>query len=178
MLDSTTSSVYRITCSPTGKVYIGQSTVPEYRIEYHFQLLKAGKHHSIKLQNAFNKYGCESFYSTVIERGISEVEINAREIYWIEHYDSFHNGYNMTLGGSDGGGNIAPVMCAGVEYDSITEASDALGFSYREARPYIQKDKGNYKTPNRSASTLKHDKSATSPTLEQLTEMAIKLGIL
>lgn len=37
--------------------------------------------------------------------------LNEREIYWIKFYDSFFNGYNMTLGGdgySNGGGENSP----------------------------------------------------------------------
>jgi hypothetical protein len=43
-----------------------------------------------------NKYGIEHFHIELIEETDSPEE---REIYWIEQYNSYHNGYNATLGG-------------------------------------------------------------------------------
>lgn len=43
----------------------------------------------------------------IIESNIeTQEEANNREIYWISYYDSFHNGYNSTLGGDVGNGGI------------------------------------------------------------------------
>lgn len=42
------------------------------------------------------KYGIENFEVSLIEKTNNPKE---REIYWIEHFESFKNGYNATLGG-------------------------------------------------------------------------------
>lgn len=42
------------------------------------------------------KYGIEHFHIELIEETFSPEE---REIYWINYYDSYSNGYNATLGG-------------------------------------------------------------------------------
>ena len=44
------------------------------------------------------KYGIENFTFSVIEE-CSQEQLNEREIYWIEYYDTYKNGYNSTLGG-------------------------------------------------------------------------------
>ena len=50
------------------------------------------------LYNAMNKYGPENFSIEQIEECNSDI-VNEQEIYWIEFYGSFKNGYNATFGG-------------------------------------------------------------------------------
>lgn len=52
-----------------------------------------------KLYNAMNKYGKENFVCEVLEENVPIDKLNDREIYYIEKYDSFNNGYNSTKGG-------------------------------------------------------------------------------
>ena len=66
--------------------------------------LKKGQDNS-KFGNAIRKYGWDSFKHEII--GVVEsdtkeqlvLDLNEWEIYYIEKYDSFYNGYNSTLGG-------------------------------------------------------------------------------
>ena len=44
------------------------------------------------------KYGKENFSVNEVEK-VSEDKLDEREKYWINYYDTFHNGYNMTIGG-------------------------------------------------------------------------------
>lgn len=46
-----------------------------------------------------NKYGSENFYCELLEENIPYENLDEREIYYIERFDSFHNGYNSTPGG-------------------------------------------------------------------------------
>ena len=101
--------VYKITCKVNGKIYIGQTTQRfERYIQRHFQYalscvdIKHG-HRPRKFYAAIRKYGKENFEYEILETCSSANELNEREIYYIQYYDSFTNGYNMTLGG-DGGG--------------------------------------------------------------------------
>ena len=50
------------------------------------------------LQNAWNKYGEDSFEFTIVEE---TSDLADREIYWINELDTHHNGYNLTEGGED-----------------------------------------------------------------------------
>lgn len=57
-------------------------------------------HHKEKrpLYNAIKKYGVEHFKIEEIEECDESIAAE-REIYWIEYYNSYKNGYNATLGG-------------------------------------------------------------------------------
>lgn len=123
--------IYRIVNFRNGKMYVGMTMYEEGRYQWHFEALKKGKHHSQKLQNAYNKYGDNAFYFEVIERNISKVEIGDRERYWIAHYDSFQSGYNMTPGGIQGG-NYKPFVLGGVQYESKKAAAEANNMTVAE----------------------------------------------
>jgi len=50
------------------------------------------------------KYGKNIFDRVIIEDNIETVELlNSKEMYYIELYDTFNNGYNSTIGGEGGG---------------------------------------------------------------------------
>lgn len=127
----TTHSIYRIVCFVTGKCYVGQSNDPKKRRRDHFYLLNSGSHENPLLQRAYNKYGKGAFYFEILESNIPSLEeVNEREISWIAHFDSFHNGYNLTLGGKNtGGANCRPCEWNGVQYVSVSVAARTLGIS-------------------------------------------------
>jgi hypothetical protein len=112
-------------------IYIGQTRDPKLRKRIHFQQLRDNYHVNIHLQAAYNKYGRQAFYFEVIESGITEDVIDSREQYWINHYDSFRNGFNRTPGGNRGGGFYKPVVWNGVWYESVSECSRVLGISMK-----------------------------------------------
>lgn len=90
--------VYYIYCIESKQHYIGKSRNIGKRWISHIRLLQRGCHHSIKLQRAFILYGQARFQFKVIEEcDIDKLE--GREQHWIKHYDSFRNGYNVTVGG-------------------------------------------------------------------------------
>lgn len=88
--------IYKITNTTNGKCYIGQSRDIKARWAKHLSSYKS--YPEWELYKAFKKYGIGAFSFEVIEECTIE-ELNEREIYWIAHFDSFNNGYNMTLGG-------------------------------------------------------------------------------
>lgn len=53
--------VYEIRNISTGTRYIGSSSAIQNRITQHKAMLSRGRHHSVSLQRAWNKYGSESF---------------------------------------------------------------------------------------------------------------------
>ena len=57
--------IYKIVNTVSGKAYVGQSQNIKKRIAEHFRLLRRGKHSNPRLQNAFNKYGEDSFVWTI-----------------------------------------------------------------------------------------------------------------
>ena len=53
--------------------------------------------------NAIRKYGFQDFVFQIIEDDITSNDLlNEREKYWINHYNSYYDGYNSTLGGESG----------------------------------------------------------------------------
>ena len=92
--------IYIIKNSINNKVYIGQTTLSmEDRWKTHLKPSVSKQRGSYKIYNAMNKYGKENFYCELLEENIPVEELNDREIYYIEKYNSFENGYNSTKGG-------------------------------------------------------------------------------
>lgn len=89
-----TGIIYGYTNLETGKMYIGQTIDPKRRCKQHLNdNYKTGWH--IDYQNNPEKYE----YS-VIEYDVPEDKLDEREIFWINFFDSHHNGYNLTTGGN------------------------------------------------------------------------------
>lgn len=81
------------------KSYVGQSINIENRWTHHKYELNNNKHINDYLQNAWNKYGEDNFSFIVIEE-CKESELNEKEIYYINKYNSMNNGYNLCEGGN------------------------------------------------------------------------------
>ena len=95
-----TTGIYKIQNKINNKIYIGQSVNIERRWKDHRSSYKDENDHSYNthLYRSMRKYGIENFDFSIIE--ICEPnQLNEKERYWIERYDSFFNGYNLTLGG-------------------------------------------------------------------------------
>lgn len=127
--ECTTRLVYRIVCFPTAKTYIGQTNNAKTRRARHFRDLRRGMHTNSHLQRAYDKYGAGSFYFEVLEKNISIGDIDERERYWIDHFDSCQNGYNQQPGGQNGGRLERPFEWNGILYPSVSEASLANNIS-------------------------------------------------
>lgn len=87
------SGIYQILNVVNRKCYVGSAKNLKQRKNAHFNTLRKNKHHAIKLQRAWNKYGEESFEFKILEY----YEFNERaskEQYWIDKLDSYKNGYN------------------------------------------------------------------------------------
>ena len=93
--------IYKIENKINGKVYIGQTVQSLNNRWYrHCQLNGLSKSESnMHIKRAILKYGKENFSISILERCDSSI-LNEREIYYINKYDSFKNGYNKTTGGS------------------------------------------------------------------------------
>lgn len=81
------------------KVYIGQSKDIHNRWIRHKSELNNNKHINNHLQNAWNKYGEDCFLFIILEECL-ESELNDKEVYYINKFDSMENGYNLCIGGN------------------------------------------------------------------------------
>lgn len=92
--------IYKITNTLNDKCYIGQSIDIQTRWTQH---IYAGTHNIARLNKskfyqAIKEDGIENFSFEILEL-LSREELNTRERYWIQYYDSYKNGYNSTPGG-------------------------------------------------------------------------------
>lgn len=77
--------VYMIRHNATGRMYIGSSVDVEKRIQNHFVMLRAGKHHVEDMQQDFDKYGDDFTVSVLGEVGNSNLRL---EIEMMDKYQS------------------------------------------------------------------------------------------
>ena len=88
--------IYKITNKVNGKSYIGQTrNTVEFRWRQHYKA-KDNKY----FHRAIQKYGKENFEVTTLEKCDVE-KLNDREIYYINKYNTFGDGYNLTKGGQN-----------------------------------------------------------------------------
>lgn len=88
--------IYKATNLINKKVYIGQTTKTlEERKEGHIQ---SSKEPEFRFHKAIAKYGIDNFKWEVIDTADSIEELNQKEGYWIEYYQSYTKGYNDTKG--------------------------------------------------------------------------------
>ena len=97
--------IYKITNLINQKSYIGQSVNISARWRRHKNEIN-NLNNSYPIYLAFRKYGIENFSFEIIEE-CQRNELDERERFWIQYYDSYFNGYNQTLGGNGGAGSIS-----------------------------------------------------------------------
>lgn len=91
--------IYKIQNLINGNVYIGQTVKPvEKRFQQHRNNYDKPYFSQLILYKAFKKYGLDNFSFEALEK-VDNDKLDEREKYWIDYYDSYKNGYNMTLGG-------------------------------------------------------------------------------
>lgn len=95
--------IYFIINKITNQRYVGQTTNFSRRRSEHLLKLKENRHPNLKLQNAYNKYGEDNFiFQKITYDDISKKELDEQEIYYINKFHSFEQGYNLTTGGTGG----------------------------------------------------------------------------
>lgn len=101
-----TFGIYRITNTKNGNSYIGKTAMNfGDRWDCHRAQLRGGYHDNPHLQNAWNKYGEESFEFVVVEEIDDASKLNELEIKYIAKYKADGKSYNISDGG-DGGANL------------------------------------------------------------------------
>jgi group I intron endonuclease len=89
--------IYCYHCIPTGKKYIGQTVYEERRKRRHKE--DCGKGVNNKFYRAVRKYGWDNFIYGIIDE-YDTCFLNEQEIFYVDKYDTYHNGYNSTIGGA------------------------------------------------------------------------------
>lgn len=86
------------------KCYVGKTINPDARFKQH--LYESNGKSNSKFHLALRKYSIDNFEYDIIYQtdNIEDIdllndELNKMEIFYISYFDSYKNGYNMTLGG-------------------------------------------------------------------------------
>ena len=97
--------IYKITNIQNNKVYIGQ-TIRPIQDRFHRHINDALNNIlDTHFARAIRKYGKDNFIIEQIDQAQTQDELNKKEQYWIQYYDSVQNGYNETDAISKCGGN-------------------------------------------------------------------------
>lgn len=91
--------IYKYQNKLNGKIYIGQSTDIERRYQQHLWDAEKRPEQGTGIDLAINKYGINNFTFEIIEQCNSD-QLDERERFWIEYFNSYTDGYNRTPGGS------------------------------------------------------------------------------
>jgi len=87
--------IYKITNNVNGKFYIGSSNNIKRRWRHHKSMLKNGKHTSIHLQRAYDKYGLPAFSFEIIKE-VEEKDLLNEEQKMLDFLNPFGKiGYNI-----------------------------------------------------------------------------------
>jgi group I intron endonuclease len=94
--------IYCITNKTTGKKYIGKTKRP-VSTRWASHCYDAFKRQlDTHFARALRQHGKNDFIIEVVEECADVCHLSERERFWIESFDTYHNGYNSTKGG-DGG---------------------------------------------------------------------------
>lgn len=122
----TVSGIYAITCVVTGKHYVGSALNIRRRCHRHRSELRSNKHHSKRLQAAWNKFGEGEFVFSVLEFVGAATDLLKWEQFHIDRLKS---------AGRRKGYNISPTAgsCAGHRQSEIHKARIAAAHLGKKA---------------------------------------------
>lgn len=133
--------IYIIKNNINKKVYIGQTIQTiEKRWQGHCRKGFHDGEKNMAIKKAILKYGKENFSIEVLEYCNIE-DLDCREIYYINFYNSYKEGYNSTLGGKSG---AKPLKLKTIEQQECVDLYK-LGFSLRNIAKEFNVDKATIK---------------------------------
>lgn len=95
-----TGLIYKATNTKTNKAYVGQTTLPlQKRINGHYSDARCKKT-SMHFHRAIKRYGEDVFIWEILENNIPVDALGDKEIRYIEKYNTFIDGYNLSPGGA------------------------------------------------------------------------------
>lgn len=149
--------IYKITNLINGHSYIGQSICIEERWKREKTRAFQPTQHDYNslLGQAFRKYGLENFKFEILEE-CSQIELNTREQYYINKYNTYFNGYNQTIGGQQNGNFGTPLK---ISKEQLLEIYDLLQNSAISQNEIAQR----YNVGKDVISTINHGKSRRLP---------------
>ena len=116
--------------------YVGQTVRPEDRFKSH--IILSENNDKSYFHKALRKYPLDNWVYCVLEDNILRANLNMREMDWIEYYDSYYSGYNLTLGG---GGSVSRI-CTEETKKKISDAKVGKPLSEQAKQRMSESRKG------------------------------------
>jgi len=124
--------IYKIT-TPSGKIYIGQSVdVNQRRIQHRCK----SNRYKCPLHSAFIKYGFDNCKFEIIEE-CEEQQLDEREIYWINFFNTLDIKYGLNL--KSGGANGRHSELSKKKMSETNKGRSAWNKGLRMSREYVEK---------------------------------------
>jgi group I intron endonuclease len=129
------SGIYQIKCVNNGKIYIGSAVDIKKRWQWHKDDLRGNSHHCKHLQNAWKKYGEQSFIFEIIEIVNDKTMLLLIEQQWIDKFCIANNDkkcvdkLRMYNSSPTAGSSL------GVERSAETRARMSIAFKARKLSP-------------------------------------------
>ena len=112
------SGIYKITNIVNNHCYIGSAINIEGRWRTHKSFLNKGKHHSIYLQRAWNKYGENNFEFSILEKCEDSLLIEREQFY----FEEINPEYNICkIAGS----------CLGIKFSDESNLKKSLSHAFK-----------------------------------------------
>jgi len=126
--------IYKITNILNGKYYVGSSKDVQGRLKSHKSMLKTNKHRNSKLQNAYNKYGADSFTFSMVEKvdkELKKLELLAVEQIYLDIAVK-EEVYNLNFTANSGGAEVLKIPCYLLDLDgNILSGFDSISECYK-----------------------------------------------
>ena len=91
--------IYISTNKVNGKSYIGKTYDSLECRKSNHKWFALNNLYDVHFHRAIRKYGFDKFEWNIIEDNIDKNDLEEKEVYYVDKFDTFKNGYNMTIGG-------------------------------------------------------------------------------
>ena len=133
--------IYIIKNTVNDYVYIGQ-TRRSIEIRWKEHLRHCDQEKNQVLGRAMRKHGKDKFFIEQLEE-CDDALLDEKEIYWIKHFNSFHNGYNVTAGGTGGfemTSLVSEVLELWEQGLTVNKIVEEVGLNVETVRGYLNKN--------------------------------------
>ena len=112
-------------------VYVGQTVDLDTRHKQHTKYDPFNinnREFNYPLSRGIRKYGEDAYELIILEDNLLKEQLDEREKYWIAFYDTYFNGYNQSIGGSN---PVKPIFTE-EKIDTVIEMLKDESYSYKD----------------------------------------------
>lgn len=112
-------------------VYVGQTSNLRDRHRRHIRydpFDPAIREYHYPLSRGIRKYGASRYQLEILEENVPTDQMDEQEIYWIDYYNTYYDGFNQTKGGQ----NSIPLKYSDVDILKVIDLLQNTTFSFPE----------------------------------------------